>query len=191
MLYLAGAVLVVLAAAWAYFRDRRLRQLGLAQALAAEAKVNTEDAEASLEGWLEKTKELLLSGNRPYITIYIEENSIMDNIQEDFYLLPGSVIERLVRYRKLDRFVSIALRNIASDEFMALSEDRKLAHIANLEKIVENYVESGKDANEILGIYEKERRRVGGFRDIFVDRWSSWSPSRSATSTGTPPSRRR
>lgn len=171
------AGLVIGSAALAYYRDRRLRQLGLAEALLAEIKGNNETtAESFHQGWTGRLRELVRSGNVPYPSVEDTVNRVFDSLKSELHLLPGGLNEVLVLYYRLDKHVSTLLGRLESSNFNAMDQDRKLAHIGHLEHLSEKYANKGTHAQQALECYVTRRREIPARRDILKDQWSSWQP---------------
>lgn len=106
----------------------------------------------------DKVNQLLSEDKKLFVIIELDAPSTFDNVQRELYLLELHLIEELIRCHKLDRFVSISLNRVGSDDFMELSRDRQRAYMKGLQEIIDEYLASGKKAVEALENYIRVRK---------------------------------
>ena len=174
---LVPALIAILATGWSYYRARKHRQLGLAEALLAEMTVRVKHDVISLKDWDRTIETLIGEGARPFVALDPSADFLAGSVHSELHYLPGEALKPLVRYRELDRIVTESLRRIASEEFMGLEAERKTRFVAGMDEDVAEYLKAGKDAQAILERYVTDRREKSAWGDLFRDRWTGWRPS--------------
>lgn len=174
---LVPALIAILATGWSYYRARRHRQIGLAEALLAEMTVRVEHDVMSLKGWDKTMANLIGEDAKPFVALDSGAEFLAGSVHSELHYQPGAVLQPLVRYRQLDRIVTESLARVASDEFVGLAEERKTRFVESMVKDVDDYLEAGEDAKRVLESYVNDRRGKNAWGDLFRDRWTGWKPS--------------
>ena len=174
---LVPALIAILATGWSYYRARRHRQLGLAEALLAETTVRAKHDAMGLDNWGETVNELIREGAKPFVALDSSTDFLAGSVHSELHYLPSEALKPLVRYRELDRIVTVSLQRIASDEFIGLAPERQTRFVESMDEDVADYLKAGKDAKKVLKSYVKDRREKSAWGDLFRDRWTGWEPS--------------
>ena len=164
-----AAIGVAFFAALAYYRDRRLRQLGLVGLLYAEIEQDRKGTERSFKDpqWATSVKSIIRNGQDPYVSVVPARNRLFDSVHNEMYLLLGWLTAKLVDHYELDRHFSLALSRLGSKDFSMISQKRKCDHIDTLEGLLNLYRQATSEALEALRQYQSERTDAPAYRDLF------------------------